>query len=237
MAFIDVTDDTFEAEVLARSDTVPVVVDLWAEWCGPCKTLGPILEKVIDETEGKVVLAKIDVDANPQASAMFRVQSIPAVFALRNRQVVDNFIGALPEPSVREFIDRLAPAKSPADKLVDAGTEAAFRAALDLDPDHTGAILRLAELLVERGDTEEALALLARIPETGEVRRIAALARVGGEAGLPDAQGIETELDELLERVKGDDAARQKFIDLLEVLGPDDPRTSTYRRALASRIL
>ena len=94
---IDVTDATFPTEVVERSKQVPVVVDLWAEWCGPCKTLGPILEKVIDETGGKVVLAKVDVDANPQIAAAFQVQGIPAVYALKDGKVVDGFVGAQPE--------------------------------------------------------------------------------------------------------------------------------------------
>lgn len=237
----DVTDATFERDVLLRSDTVPVVVDLWAPWCGPCKTLGPIIEKVIAETEGKVELAKINVDENPQTAAAFRVQSIPAVFALRDKKVVDQFIGALPEPAVREFVGRLAPQKSPADKLVEVGTEDALRAALDLEPDHAAAVVALAELLVGRATddaTEEALALLARIPETPEVRRVAALARIGGGAAAADAvaDGVETKLDALLERVKDDEAARREFLDLLEVLGAEDPRTMRYRRAMTSRL-
>jgi putative thioredoxin len=107
---IDVTDLTFGEEVMERSTAVPVVVDLWAPWCGPCRTLGPILEKVIDETEGEVELVKVNIDENPQIAAAFGVQSIPAVFALRDGQVVDNFIGAVPEPTVRTFVEKLAPA-------------------------------------------------------------------------------------------------------------------------------
>ena len=234
----DVTDDTFETAVLDRSVEVPVVVDLWAPWCGPCKTLGPILEKVIGETDGKVELAKVNVDENPRVSATFRVQSIPAVFALKDRQIVDHFIGAVPEAQVRQFVESLAPAASPADKLVALGNEDAFRAALDLQPDHEGAVVGLADLLVAKGDessVEEALALLARIPETAETRRIAALARVG-EATSAGAEDIEAELKSLLERVRADEHARQRFLDLLEVLGPDDPRTGQYRRALTSRL-
>src|SRR3954451_23900401 len=106
---MDVTDSTFETAVLERSTQVPVVVDLWAEWCGPCKTLGPILEKVVAETGGKVELAKVDVDANPGVAQAFRVQSIPAVYALRDKQVVDHFVGALPEHMVQQFIDTLLP--------------------------------------------------------------------------------------------------------------------------------
>jgi len=240
----DVTDDTFEADVLLRSDEVPVVVDLWAPWCGPCKTLGPIIEKVVTETEGKVELAKINVDENPRAGATFRVQSIPAVFALRERKVVDQFIGALPEAAVREFIGRLAPAKSPADKLADVGTEDALRAALDIDPGHERSVVALAELLVGSGRgaeaIDEALALLARIPETGEVRRVAALARMAAAGTLPTGPAagdeVTAKLDALLDRVKGDETARQEFLDLLEVLGPDDPRTMKYRRAMTSRL-
>ena len=232
----DVTDDTFEADVLVRSETVPVVVDLWAPWCGPCKTLGPILEKVIDSTDGAVELAKINVDENPRSGATFRVQSIPAVFALRDRKIVDSFIGALAESGVREFVARLAPPKSPADRLVEVGTEDALRAALDLQPDHAGAVVALAELLVGSGSTDEALALLARIPETAEVRRVAALARMGGSAGVPSGDDVSSKLDALLERVKGDEVARQEFLDLLEVLGPEDPRTLRYRRAMTSRL-
>src|SRR5918912_1810235 len=102
----DVTDATFERDVLERSTEVPVVVDLWAEWCGPCRTLTPILEKVIGESGGRVELAKINVDENPQASATFRVQSIPAVFAIKDRQIVDHFVGAVPESAVMAFVDR-----------------------------------------------------------------------------------------------------------------------------------
>ena len=108
---VDVTDATFQQAVIERSAIVPVVVDLWAEWCGPCKQLGPILEKVIAETQGKVDLAKVDVDANPQIAQAFKVQSIPAVFALVNGQPVDQFMGALPESEVAAFVNKLLPAE------------------------------------------------------------------------------------------------------------------------------
>ena len=231
---LDVTDDTFETAVLDRSTEVPVVVDLWAEWCGPCRTLGPILEQVIGATEGKVALVKVDVDANPRIAATFQVQSIPAVYALRDRKIIDSFIGALPERAVQEFVDRLAPAETEADRLVTAGDEASLRSALELQPDHAGAVVALAELLVGRSEGDEALALLERIPETAETRRVAALARVGDSVVSDD--GIEARLDSLLERVKDDDDARQQFVDLLEVLGNDDPRTATYRKHLTARL-
>lgn len=228
----DVTDATFERDVLERSATVPVVVDLWAAWCGPCRSLTPILEKVVAETGGAVELAKVDIDANPNVAASFQVQSIPAVFAVKDGQVVDSFVGAVPEASVRQFVAGLAPAPSEADLLVEKGDEASLRAALALDPAHHGAVVALAELLAGRGEGEEALGLLARVPETADVRRVAALARVG--AAGPDDPAAE--LDALLDRVKGDDDARRRFLDLLEVLGPDDPRTAQYRRALTTRL-
>jgi putative thioredoxin len=232
---IDVTDASFERDVLQRSVQVPVVVDLWAEWCGPCKTLGPVLERVVAETKGAVELAKVDVDANPGVAAAFQVQSIPAVYALRDQQVVDSFIGAVPEATVREFVARLAPPPSEADRLAARGDEASLRQALELEPAHPAAVVALAELLVGRGEKAEALELLSRVPETGEARRVAALARVGNGPADGD-EDVEARLSGLLERVRDDDAARQEFVDLLEVLGPNDPRTPQYRKALTSRL-
>ena len=232
----DVTDATFEQDVLDRSVHVPVVVDLWASWCGPCRTLGPILERVVEATGGRVELAKVDVDANPRISATFQVQSIPAVYALKDRRIVDSFVGAVPEATVTEFVNRLAPAESEADRLVARGDEESLLKALELEPGHPAAVVALAELLVGRGEREEALALLGRIPETAEVRRVAALARVGPEVAGNGEGDVEARLQVLLDRVKHDEGARREFVDLLEVLGPDDPRTPAYRRALASRL-
>jgi putative thioredoxin len=233
---IDVTDATFETEVLARSNDVPVVVDLWAPWCGPCRSLGPILEKVVEDTDGKVVLVKINTDENPQASAAFRVQSIPAVYALKDGAVVDGFIGAQGEPQVRAFVDRLLPTEEENElaALVAAGDEASLRRALELEADHEPAIVALAELLISTDRSEEALELLGRIPETPATRRVAALARSGDAAD--DLDHVGPTLDALLDRVKTDDAARQEYVDLLELLGPDDPRTADYRRKLTARL-
>ena len=255
---VDVTDATFEAEVLDRSTQVPVVVDLWASWCGPCRTLGPIIERVVDATGGRVALAKVDVDANPAIAGSFQVQSIPAVYAVVDRKVVDGFIGAQPEQVVSEFVGRLAAEPSEADRLVAAaaagsgvcdggsgdgdgggdggGGEALLRAALEIDRDHAGAITALAQLLISRGEADEALALLGRLPETAEVRRLQAEARLADQHVVVTDDGLDDLLAGLLERVRSDDDARQEYIDVLERLGPDDPRTAGYRKALTARL-
>ena len=236
---MDVTDQTFQADVLTRSAEVPVVVDLWAPWCGPCKTLGPMLEKAVADTDGAVALAKVNVDENPRVAQTFGVQSIPAVFAIRNGQVVDQFIGALPEAQVTAFVQGLTPALTEADVLVAAGDEASLRQALELQPDHAGAIEALARLLVGRGEPAEALSLLGRIPETDATRLLSADARLleaGVDVSDTGRDEIAGKLDALLEKVRDDETARQEFVDLLEALGPADPRTNEYRRALATRL-
>jgi len=240
MAMIDVTDATFEQEVLVRSAEVPVVVDLWAPWCEPCKTLGPIIERVVDATGGAVALAKVNVDENPAISGSFQVKSIPAVFAIKDRAVVNSFIGALPEAAVTEFVTGLLAAPSEVDQLVAegsaTGSEELLRQALELQPDHAGAITGLASLLIAKGDTDEAIAVLGRIPETPETRRLLAEARLASRQVDVTDVGVDDLLSGLLDRVKEDPDARQEFVDLLETLGPDDPRTSNYRKALAARL-
>jgi putative thioredoxin len=231
---VDVTDATFQTDVIERSMTVPVVVDLWAEWCGPCKTLGPIIEKVIADTGGKVELAKVDIDANPQVAQAFRVQSIPAVFALVDGRPVDQFLGALPEAEVAAFVQKLIPEEEETEleRLLREGDEASLRTALELEPANADVIVALADLLAAELRTDEALALLEKIPESPATRRVAALARTGPSTPAD----IEIRLIGLLDRVKGDEDARQQFVDLLELLPDEDPAKAQWRRKLTAQL-
>ena len=232
---MDVTDQTFQTDVLDRSATVPVIVDLWAPWCGPCKTLGPMIEKAVADTGGAVELAKVNVDDNPAVARAFNVQSIPAVFALSDGQVVDQFIGAVPEAQITAFV---AAAGARAERGGHAGRGG--RRGLAAPGPRARARSRRRHRRPgppphrpRRGRRGARPA--ARLPETETGRVLAAEARLL-EAGV-DVSGtgreeMEAKLDELLDRVRDDDAARQEFVDLLEAMGADDPRTKEYRRAL-----
>ena len=199
----DVTDETFSTDVLERSKTVPVIIDLWAPWCGPCTTLTPILEKVVGEAQGLVELAKVNVDENPQISQAFQVQSIPAVYAMKDGQVVDGFMGAQPESEVVALVQRLLDGSSPAP--VDAEDAAAA-------DDASGE------------------------PTISEPQPMEAEAPAAPAAPPADTAAIEAELEDILTRVKGDDEARERFLALLEELGPENPATNTFRRRLATAL-
>ncbi|MEZ5374235.1 MAG: thioredoxin domain-containing protein [Microthrixaceae bacterium] len=186
------------------------MVDLWAPWCGPCKTLGPILDKVIAELGDRVVLAKINVDENPQASQMFRVQSIPAVFALVDRQVVNSFMGAQPEAKVAEFVRGLLPPDESErlEALVAAGDEPSLRAALQIDAAHEGARVALAKLVLADGRTDEALcADRGPVEANLEVRHVRAVAASRRCAGHRRHRGRARLAAR--DRVKNDDEAHR----------------------------
>jgi putative thioredoxin len=189
---MDVTSADFATNVLQTSHQLPVVVDLWAEWCGPCKVLGPVLEKAAAEGGGRWLLAKLDVDQSPQIAQQFGVQGIPTVIAFKDGKEIDRFTGALPEAQVKAFIDRLLPseldlATAEADAALDAGDEARateiYRAVLAQDPSHQDAGLSLAGMLLEADDRDGALEVLGRLAPTEPVKQLQAYARIGDEAG------------------------------------------------------
>lgn len=231
----DVTDATFSTAVIERSKSVPVVVDLWAEWCGPCKTLGPILEKVIGETGGAVELAKVDVDANPEISQAFQVQSIPAVFALRDGQIVDTFVGALPEAAVREFVGRLAPGATVVDQLVDAGDEASLRGALERDPNNVEAAVALGDFLRQEDRLDEAEAILSPFSNVLSAKTVLARVRLQ-RSGVRLDGDLDLTLEHLLEQSSSNEEARSHLLEVLDALGPDDARYVSFRRRLASHL-
>ena len=231
---IDVTDATFQKEVIEKSMVTPVIIDLWAQWCGPCKTLGPILEKLTAATKGKVILAKVDVDTCPQVAQAFQVQSIPAVYAMKDGKIVDGFVGAQSEHVVEQFIKNLLPEQVVVDvqALLAKGDEASLRQALEAEPTNESVVVALADLLIARKDCSAALELLKTVPETERVRTSIAAAR---PAFVPQ-DDYDKQLTDLLVRVKTDEQAKSEFLELLAKMGPNDPRTGDYRKKLTARL-
>ena len=224
MSFVKDIDQTqFGAAVLQRSSEVPVVVDFWAEWCGPCKVLGPILERLADSYGGRFELVKVDVDANRELQAQFRVQSIPTVIAFKDGRPVSSFIGAKPEAQVRAWIEALLPtaldlmverARDLALEGDEAGAETLYREVLAEVADHQEAATALAALLIARRETADALVVLGRLPRTADVERLEAAARLAARSDV-DLSALEARLaaDET------DDGARLELGEALAAKG------------------
>lgn len=221
---IEVTEQTFAAEVLERSKTTPVVVDFWAAWCGPCRMLGPILERLAEEYQGKFILAKVDVDQNPRLSAQFRVQGIPAVKAFYNGRVAGEFTGAQPEPQVRKFIESLVPSQADllarqaydwemSGQLAMAVTN--YQAALAEKPDHYPAMIGLGRTLFKQGRVDEALELLEQVPEGLPERNVANALIATAEFRREAAGQTEPELRAKIEADPKDVPSRYTLASLL----------------------
>jgi putative thioredoxin len=242
----DATDETFEADVVERSRELPVVVDFWAAWCGPCRQLTPVLEKAVTKRDGRVALAKVDTDANPRVATQHGIQSIPTVKAYRDGAVVAEFMGAQPGPQVERFLDALVP--SEADALVGSGGEAELRRALELEPGRADAAVPLARILAGRGEREEALELLAGVSGSFAADGLAARLRLESDPELQHAFSAvdDGELEQGLERLIGaipstDDAERRddlrrSVVGVLDELGVEHPLARESRRKLAAAL-
>lgn len=272
---VDVTTESFSQAVLQRSREVPVIVDFWADWCGPCKVLGPILERVTADADGEFILAKVDVDQNQELATQFEIQTIPTVMAFVGGVPVGQFSAALPEQQVRAWIADMLPTEL--DRTVDEARGAAlagdveraerlFRTVLEEVPDHPDAATGLAAMMIARGETQDALIILGKLPPGEEVDRLQGAARLSDAAGNdinaltaaldanPDddegrltlAQALaargeyEPALDHMLKvvRNKGSqtDDARRAMLDVFGIIGNEHPLTASYRRQLASAL-
>ncbi|MEH6545332.1 MAG: thioredoxin [Sneathiella sp.] len=280
----DGSAQTFAQDVIDASQEKLVIVDLWAPWCGPCKQLGPMIEKVVQDAKGAVELVKIDIDQHPQIAQSLQVKSIPAVFAFKDGRPVDGFMGAVPESQIKEFVEKHAGpiGPSPIEAAFESGTAAleegnteialtAFVKILDLDPDHIEAKAQLARVYIQLGEIDAAKELVATIEPDDQKSAIvsAALAAISLAENAVDAgdiaplrQKVEAEPEnlearfelaqallgageneagglELMEIIRRDRdwneaAGRVELLKLLEVLGPTDPLTKTFRRQLSA---
>ncbi|HZI91567.1 MAG TPA: tetratricopeptide repeat protein [Thermoleophilaceae bacterium] len=251
-AAIDVSDADFDRLVVERSHELPVVVDFWAEWCAPCRALGPVLERGAAARAGRMELAKVDIDANNGVAARYQIQGIPAVKAFRDGKVASEFTGALPPAEVERFLNALVP--SEAEELAAAaaasGDEQGLRRALDLDPDQVEAATALARLLLSRGEPAEALGVVNPLAGQDFVAGgLAARAQLELDDDAPseafaawDVGELERALELLQEAVAATsdpdrrDLLRRVMVGMFTELGPDSELARRQRRRLATAL-
>jgi putative thioredoxin len=248
----DVSEQEFQAKVIERSKQVPVVVDFWAEWCGPCRTLGPAIEDAVRKRNGEIELAKVDTDANQGIAREFGIQSIPAVKAFKDGKVVAEFVGAVPPAQIEAFLNEIVP--SQADRLAEAGDEESLRKALELDPRHAQAAIGLGRILLGRGEADTALETLKPFPHDFVADGLLARAELSASANGSGADELqkafaawdEGDPGEALEQLQSvltseqgsarKDQLRRVMVAIFTELGADHPLAREHRRRLAAAL-